>query len=167
MTTSVVKVAKAKAVIAQAEAAHVKEERARLTAQLKQVRASLRVKRPALERLQRQVFSGQADLDNLRRAQNVTIEALARLEAARPECADYLPDNAEVTSWSTDVATLKARVERLKLERMALPNIELLRRQGVELAQEVQSLLYAESSLLSVLGGYTARGRVGGSFGVL
>ena len=94
----------------------------------------------------------------------MTLEAIALREAQKPAGADYLPADPDVVAWSEGCATLRARLERLRLKRVALPNLELLRIEGVTLAQRVQALQFSESNILNALEGTLAQSSVGGVF---
>ncbi len=157
-------VAQARELVAQAEAAQAKERRVQLIDQLKTTRAELRTQQKALEKIRGQVFNGQADLDNVRREIGVVAEALSMFEGQRPSVAGYLPEDPEVLAWRDKCATLEAELERLRAKRVALPNIELLRAEGVNLAQRVQALQFSESNILNALDGTLAQSPVGGVF---
>ena len=114
--------------------------------------------------MKRQIDKGQNDLDNIREEIGILSNALAMFEAQKPDAADYLPEDPEVVAWRNKCATLEAELERLRSKRVALPNIELLRAEGVNLAQHVQALRYAEANILKALDGTLAQSPVGGVF---
>jgi septal ring factor EnvC (AmiA/AmiB activator) len=164
MTT--VSVIEARAQLAQAEADARKERRAALTKQLAEVRAELRTKRKTFNKLSKEVMEGQADLDNVRGSILAVSDALSRLQTAKPACADLLPDDPESKEWRENCAVLSARLDKLRAERQSLPNVELLRNQGVQLRERIQQLAYAESNIVNELEGTLAQNRVGGTFGL-
>jgi predicted nucleic acid-binding Zn-ribbon protein len=157
-------VAYARTQLTEAEAVAAKERRAALVAQLKSTRAELRTHQRTLEKLKRQIFKGQADLDNCRREIGVVSEALAMFESRKPAVADHLPDDPETVQWRNQCNALESELERLRKKRMALPNLSVLRGEGVTLAQRVQALQFSESNILSALDGTLAQSPVGGIF---
>ncbi len=162
MTTA--SVAQAQAVLARAEEAQRAERKAALVAQLKSTRSELRTQQQALEKLRRQVFKGQADLDNVQREQQLYLNALGVNAQRKPDVADLIPDDPEVMAWRMRENDLEANLARLRAQRSALPNLELLRADGVRLAQQVQALQYAESNILNTLTSDIGEGRKGGVF---
>lgn len=164
MSTTSFAVEQARAALAQAEAMQREERRAELIDQLKATRAELRVKQRGLEKLRRQVFKGQADLDNIRAEIGVVSEALSIFESRKSAVADHLPNDPETVQWRNQCKALEAELERLRLKRVSLPNIELLRAEGAALAQRVQALQFSESNILNALDGTLAQSPVGGVF---
>ena len=162
MTTA--SVAQAQAMLARAEEAQRAERRAQLVAQLKTTRSELRTQQSELEKLRRQVFKGQADLDNVLREQQMYLNALAVNAQRKPACAEVLPDDPEVMAWRMRETDLEANLARLRAQRAALPNLELLRAEGVMLAHQVQALQHAESNLQNALDGSLATRPSGGVF---
>jgi predicted nucleic acid-binding Zn-ribbon protein len=162
MTTA--SVAQAQAMLAQAEEAQRAERRAQLVAQLKTTRSELRTQQQALENLKRQVFKGQAALDNILREQQMYLNALGANAQRKPACAEMLPDDPDVVAWRMRETDLEANLARLREQRAALPNLELLRGDGVLLAHQVQALQYAESNILNTLTGSLATKPEGGVF---
>ena len=162
MTTAAV--AQAQAALARAEELQRAERRAQLVAQLKSTRSELRTKNRELEKLRRQVFSGQNDLENIQRGQQMYLNALAVNAQRKPACAEVLPDDPEVVAWRMRENDLEANLAQLRAQRAALPNLELLRAEGVTLAQQVQALQHAESNLQNALDGSLATRPAGGVF---
>lgn len=161
MNTSV---AHARAQLAEAETAQAKERHAQLVAQLALTRKTLRTEQRELEKLKRKIFKGQADLDNCRAEINSYSDALAMIQAQKPAVADHLPSDPDVVEWRNKCERLEDALEILRARRVALPNVELLRIEGVNLAKHVQELLFAETSILGQLDGSIAQSRVGGVF---
>ena len=132
--------------------------------QLKAVRAELRTKRAAFDKLAKRIMQGQEDLNAVYANQTAVIAALGRLQDAKPEIADFLPNEPEVLEWKDNVRILTGRLEKLKAARLALPNVELLRIEAVQLRERIQQLQYAESNCLHRLDGTVATTRPGGVF---
>jgi septal ring factor EnvC (AmiA/AmiB activator) len=164
MTT--LSVIEARAQLAQAEADARKERRAALTKQLAELRAELRTKRKTFDKLARRIMQGQADLDNVRGSILAVSDVLSRLLTVKPACADLLPDDPESKEWLENCAVLNVRLDRLRAERQSLPNVELLRNEGVQLRERIQQLEYAESNIVNELEGTLAQDHVGGTFGL-
>lgn len=159
---STLSIAEARAALSQAEAAQAKERRTALAADLAAVRSELRTARKTFDKLSKEVMEGQANLDNVRGNIIAVSDALSRLQTVKPACADLLPDDEEVVEWRTHCATLETRLEQLRAKRLALPNTEALRIDGVNLRQRIQQLEFAENNLLNELSGTLAQNRVGG-----
>jgi len=134
-----------------AAVAEAEERRAELTQQLASVRAELRVKQPELARLKVVVLNQQAAEDNLRRKILSRRDTINTLHAERPAVADVLPDDPDVLNWRAAVEAREAEVLALQDELRAMPNINLLRTEGVELTQRIQALQHAEVNLLNAL----------------
>ena len=159
-TTSV---AHARAQLAQAETAQAAERRAQLIDQLKTTRSELRSKTRELEKLKAKILKSQSALDNCREEIVRHSDALAMVQAQRPDVAAYLPDDPESVEWRKKCIALEDALEVWQARRATLPNVELLRIEGVALAQRVQQLMYAESNTLREL---DPQERTGGVFGV-
>ncbi len=167
MSTQSLTVEQARTALADAEAAQREERRAELTTRLASVRAELRAERESFSKLERQVHNAQVDLNNVRSAILATSDALSRVQAAKPEIADHLPDDPEVVQWTRHCEQYEARLKELQAQRRALPNVERMRFDGVQLRDRIQQLEFAERDLLNQLNNALASTRVGGVFAPL
>jgi DNA repair exonuclease SbcCD ATPase subunit len=160
-------IAQARTALAEAESAQREERRAQLITQLATTRAELRTARESFEKLCKQVEQGQSDLDSLRSERMSTTDVLSRWQQAKPSCVDLLPNEPESIAWRTNCAALEKQLEKLRAQRGALPNVEAMRFEGVQLREKIRQLVYAESSLLKTLNHETAPENLrGGTFGI-
>jgi hypothetical protein len=159
-------VVEARALLAAAEAAQRDAHRAELIEQLRKVRAALLSESHNLEQMSQKVMKAQADLDNTRNQILVVVEAIGISAQQRPAIVEYLPGDPEAVAWSSKHSALEQEHARLLAVRRALPDVERMRIDGVNLAKRVQELMYAESSLLHQLDGSLAQWPVGGTFGL-
>ncbi|HEV2484117.1 MAG TPA: hypothetical protein VGT08_01180 [Terracidiphilus sp.] len=157
-------VAHARAQLTEAEAVAAKERRAQLVAQLRSTRSELRTETRKLEKLKQTIFTGQAALENVLREQQMYLNALGMNAQRKPSCAELIPADPEVVEWRMRETDLETNLARLRARRAQLPNLELLRVEGVQLAQHVQQLMYAENNLINELDGGVGVVPVGGVF---
>jgi hypothetical protein len=155
-------ITEARAQLANAEAAERAERHQKLVSQLAAVREELRVKGAELEQMQQKILQSQADDENVYHSILVVLDAIGTSSANRPAVADYLAADPEVVAWQQKHDALVAEHARLLSERRALYPVELLRSEGLQLRDRVQSLIYAEQNLLNALDGSVGRGFVGG-----
>ncbi|MGA9670399.1 MAG: hypothetical protein WBQ94_14395 [Terracidiphilus sp.] len=141
----------AEATIAAAKAEQVKTRRGELVAQLREVRAELRVLLPELAQMKRDILDGQSIRDNMLRALSNRQDRVNDLYAEKPATADYLPDDPDVIRWRAALKKAEEAVVTLRGQIRAQPDIERLRIQGVELQQRVQAFRYREANTLSAL----------------
>lgn len=167
MSTTSFAAAEARTVLAQNEEEQKELKRAQQIAQLATIRTELRTKQAVLNALPQKIADAQNDLDNTRRHLLAVSDELSTLEHAKPEMAEYLPTDPEVVEWNARRADLEAKLGELRAQRAGLPNVELMRIEGVNLHRRVGELVYAESNLLNQLKGTHAQVPPGGVFGVL
>jgi hypothetical protein len=163
MSTPPISVTLARVALAEAEVTARAHRRTELIERLRKVRADLRVESAALETLSKKVMEAQTNLDNVRSRILTIVEAIGMLAAQRPATVDYLPEDPEAVRWLEKHRGLEEERVRLLSLRSALPNIELMRIDGVNLAKRVQELMYAEAAILGELDGSLAQFPVGGS----
>jgi chromosome segregation ATPase len=142
------------------------ERRTKLIAELKEVRAELRTKRKAYALLEKKVLQGQAALDSIYSSQMAIFDARGRLQSIRPEVADYLPNDESVIEWNSNINALDERLAKLREARSKLPNVQLLRMEGVQTHGIIQSLEWRETQILNECQNALAQVRVGGVHGV-
>lgn len=160
-------VAQARTALAEAENVQREERRAQLITQLATTRAELRAHRESFEKLCKQVEQAQSDLDSLRSELMSTTDALSRWQEAKPSCADLLPTEPKSIAWRTNCAALEKQLEKLRAQRVALPNVEAMRFEGVQLREKIRALAFAEQSLLRTLNHESAPENLrGGVFGL-
>jgi chromosome segregation ATPase len=148
----------AEATIAAAKAEQIKTRRRELIAQLRVVRAELRVLLPELDQMRRDILDGQSIRDNLHRALSIRQDRVNDLHAEEPATANYLPDDPDVTRWRAALKEAEEVVVTLHGQIREQPNLERLRVQGVELQQRVQGLQYREANTLTALDALKGRG---------
>lgn len=152
------------AVVAQQEVEQRKEGRTKLTKQLGEVRTELRTKRSAFDKLAKRILHGQEDLNAVQGNMMAVIDALGRYQAAKPSVVDFLPSDPEAVEWNDNVRILSERLEKLKAEKLALPNVQLLRIEAIGMRERIAQLKCAEGNIVSELDGTLAVNRVGGVF---
>lgn len=151
MSTPSIDVAQAEAALAAAKVAARSRRRTELIEQLSTVRKELHVRKAELETLSRAIDQGQSQLNNVRAQIDAVVGALAAHQDARPAIVEYLPDDPDAARWIQINQALEEEQARLVALRAALPNIEVQRFNGVQLAKRVQELLWSEQSILSEL----------------
>ena len=154
----------ARLLIQQAEESQRAVRRAQLIEQLKVIRADIRTYQREFEKLKRQIDKGQTDLDNCRAEIVRHSDALSSTLLQKPAVADHLPLDDDVVDWRSRCETLERGLQILRARRVALPNVELLRIEGVNLAQRIQALQFSANALINTLNGTIAQSPVGGIF---
>ncbi len=168
MSTTSFAAAEARAVIEQHEAEQRELRRAERIANLAAIRTELREKQTVLNALPQKIAEAQNDLNNTRNHILAVSDAISTLERNRPEMYVYLPDDPECVAWNSERTALQSQFDELRAQRAALPPVELMRIEGVNLHRRVQELVFAESNILNQLRGSSfAQVPPGGIFGVL
>lgn len=146
-------VARAKDVLARAAQAEAEARKQQLTTKLAEIRAELRTARPTLGVLAAQIRGLRADEQNLARAIATRQERLTELHAAKPSCADFLPNDPDVLVWQARVNSCESEIAQFQSVSATLPSLYRLQLETVELQQRVTSLEYAETNCVNALRG--------------
>jgi hypothetical protein len=139
-----------------------KERRALLAKQLAETRTELRIQRPAFDKIAKEIVQKQEDLNAIHRNMMTVIEVLGRYQAAKPAVVDYLPSDPEAREWNDNVRILSTRLEKLRAEKLALGNIELLRLEGMRTRDRIQYLGWLEANITNELQNKLAQWPSGG-----
>jgi len=142
------------------------EQRNQLISQLTEARERLRTTREQYAIVRNRVKSERAARAKIQGEIDGVLFAISESWSARPPCADFLPNDAEVVEWRTHHDALEEERTRLIQQRDELPQTHRSQYDFYEGGTGLLAQLeYREKSLLAALNGIPAS-PVGGIYGV-